>query len=216
MTTKLLAYHGDKKIKAKYLGRVRAHRKADQLIQGYGYWEDGRGCAVGCTIHSGNHADYETEMGIPLVLARLEDGIFERLPKELARQWPERFLSAIKPGADLSLVWAKFAAWMLLDEKDGVIRFAKHEQTIASIKCVGALYQRWAAGDKPATTEWESARYLTGAARAAAAYAASAAAYADAAADAAAAYAADAATAAARPNHYQKMADKLIELLKAA
>ena len=177
MTTKLLAYHGDKKIKTKYLGRVRAHRKADQLI------------------------------------ARLEDGIFERLPKELARQWPERFLSAIKPGADLSLVWAKFAAWMLLDEKDGVIRFAKHEQTIASIKCVGALYQRWAAGDKPATTEWESARYLTGAARAAAAYAASAAAYADAYADAAAAYAADAV---GRSKHYQKMADKLIELLKAA
>lgn len=27
----LIAYHGDPKIKAKYLRRVRAHRKADEL-----------------------------------------------------------------------------------------------------------------------------------------------------------------------------------------
>ena len=213
-TATLLAYNGNPATKRKYLGRVRRHRELDQLVQGYGYWEDGRGCAVGCTIHSGNHSAYETELGIPRQLAYLEDRLFENLPVELARQWPERFLSAIKPGADLSLVLPKFMVWMLSDQVDGVIRFAKREATRAAIQGVSALFVRWAAGDKPATSEWESARKIAYAAYAAytaadytAAYTAAYAAY-----DAAAAYAA----AAARSKHYQKMADKLIELLKAA
>ena len=54
------AFHGDPKVKTKYLKRVRAHRAADQIIHGT-YWEDGKGCAVGCTIHSSDHAAYETE-----------------------------------------------------------------------------------------------------------------------------------------------------------
>ena len=54
MTKQLLAYHGDPAIKAKYLARVRAHRKADELVQGTGWRTDGpygevRGCVVGCT-----------------------------------------------------------------------------------------------------------------------------------------------------------------------
>ena len=201
-TTKLLAYNGKTSVKRKYLGRIRKHRELDQLVQGYGYWKDGRGCAVGCTIHSGNHSAYETELGIPSALAHLEDRLFENLPVELARQWPEGFLSAIKPGADLSLVLPKFMVWMLSDSVDGVIRFAKREDTKLAIQGVSALFVRWAAGDKPTTSEWESARKI-------AAYAA------DAAYAAYAAYAA-AAAAAARSKHYQKMADKLIELLKEA
>lgn len=46
---KILAFFGDPKIKAKYLRRVKAHYKADEIIKGT-YWENGKGCAVGCTI----------------------------------------------------------------------------------------------------------------------------------------------------------------------
>ena len=112
----LLAYHGDKRIKSTYLKRVRDHRKADQLVQGFGYWQDGRGCAVGCTIHGSSHEAYETELGIPRQIAYLEDRFFESLPKEIARQWPERFLSAITPGRDLSLVLPRFMEWLLIED----------------------------------------------------------------------------------------------------
>ena len=111
----LLAYHGDPAIKAKYLARVQAHREADELIKGQ-YWEDGKGCAVGCTIHGSKHARYEIELGIPQMLARLEDCIFEGLPNGNAKKWPERFLSAAQPGQDLSLVGWKFLHWLLTDE----------------------------------------------------------------------------------------------------
>jgi hypothetical protein len=72
------AYHGKIEIKKKYLNRVLAHRKADELIQGYGCWKDGKG-------------------------------------------WPERFLKAITPGADLSLVWDRFASRLLTDPAGGGI-----------------------------------------------------------------------------------------------
>jgi hypothetical protein len=29
---------------------VRKHREADQLVQGCGYWHDGKGCAVGGAV----------------------------------------------------------------------------------------------------------------------------------------------------------------------
>ena len=91
----LIAYHGDPKVKEKYLARVRAHAAADEIIHGI-YWTGSKGCAVGCTIHSDNHAAYETELGIPRIIARLEDGIFEGLSNGRSKLWPEQFLSVAR------------------------------------------------------------------------------------------------------------------------
>src|ERR1019366_3865717 len=133
------AFHGDPAIKQKYLTRVKNHRLADEIIHGK-YWENGKGCAVGCTVHSNQHAAYESELGIPRILARLEDGIFESLSNGLALTWPERFLEAIKPGTDLSMVWPKFAVWMLTDEKYGVIKFSKSDAQRESIQTISDMY----------------------------------------------------------------------------
>ena len=114
MKTKLKAFHGDEKIKEKYIARVKAHAAADEIIKGE-YWENGKGCAVGCTVHSDKHSAYETELGIPFVLARLEDRIFEGMSNEKAKAFPLKFLESIEVGADLSLVWPKFAVWLLED-----------------------------------------------------------------------------------------------------
>src|SRR2546421_7216836 len=103
----MIAFHGDPKIKAKYLKRVRAHRKADQIIHGT-YWQDGKGCAIGCTVHSSSYKAYEDELGIPLILAKLEDKIFESLENGDSLIWPEHFLKCIKVGSDLSSVWDHF------------------------------------------------------------------------------------------------------------
>ena len=80
----LLAYHGQQAIKDKYLARVRAHRAADELVQGTG-WRDGKGCAVGCTLEA--YDRYLIELGIPLHLAHLEDRLFELQTPEDAQRW---------------------------------------------------------------------------------------------------------------------------------
>jgi len=113
MSNKIMrAYHNDPVIKAGILARLQAHYDADEIVKGH-YWENGTGCAVGCTVHSGEHAEYEPRFGIPRGLARLEDTIFEHLPNSDAMGWPLRFMNAIAPGADLSRVWPEFLRWML-------------------------------------------------------------------------------------------------------
>ena len=170
---------------------------------------------------------YQRLFGIPRVLAVLEDRLFEGLDIGLAKEWPLRFTAAIQEGADLSEVFPKFQRWLLIDPDYGVIRFAKTNKQRKVIEEAADIYLDWPNVDR------EKARLVRDAARAAAAADSYAYTAADAAADAAAYaaayaayaaadadYAADAAVyasyAAARKEHYRVMADKLIELIKAA
>ena len=111
----MLSYHSDPALKARYLARVEGHADADEIIKGR-YWEAGKGCAVGCTIHGDSHLDFEHELGIPQVLAWLEDVIFEGLPNRLAKTWPERFLSSIAPGKELSGISWQLLLWLLTED----------------------------------------------------------------------------------------------------
>jgi len=183
----MLAYHNDPAIKFKLLADLQAHADADRIVKGQ-YWDNGKGCAVGCTLQSmrsendghDEHAEYETLLGIPQMLARLEDCIFEGLPNAEAMEWPMRFAAAITPGADLSRVGWKWLHWLLTD---GLPRVNDATITAAIAQCADVLL--------PLTRGEPTCR---DAARAAA-YAAGAAAYAAA---------------------YSRMAEKLIELLEAA
>lgn len=103
------SFHNNPTIKAKYLERITAHEKADEIVKGI-YWEEGKGCAVGCTVEKSDgtqHSSFETELGLPEWLARLEDTIFEGLPNEEAKTFPRRFLEAINVGSDLTAVKLK-------------------------------------------------------------------------------------------------------------
>jgi hypothetical protein len=111
----MIAYHGKSTEKSKILKQLRAHARADEIIKG-GYWGDGKGCAVGCTLHSNRHEDYEPKFGIPQMLARLEDTVFEGLPNDEAKEWPVQFMEAIAAGADLSRVGWQFLHWLLTDK----------------------------------------------------------------------------------------------------
>src|SRR5690606_15257740 len=206
---KLLSFHNDPAIKEKYLNRLYLHYKADEIIQGT-YWQNGKGCAVGCTVHSRSHESYESELGIPRVLAYLEDGIFEGLPNEKAKEFPIQFLEAIPVGVDLEPVWRKFMIWLLIDENEGVIRHAKTAETKKVIKDVAKAFktasrEKWATVRRAAYAAAYATEYAVDAdayAVTATAYAVTATAYtADAAyanaADVAADAAADAATHAA-------------------
>ena len=180
MQTKLRAFHGDEKIKEKYLARVKEHARLDNIIKGQ-YWQYGKGCAVGCTIQCDSHLAYEIELGIPSVIARLEDIIFEKMNNNKAKTFPVKFLSSINTGADLSLVWPKFVVWLLDDPIDGVGKYIT-EAKPAFNKVVDG-YKRMIVGEDLSSKEWldireDSERERIGAASAAANYASAAAIYA--------------------------------------
>jgi hypothetical protein len=235
----MLSFHNDPAIKKKYLSRVRAHAKADELTQGIG-WSNGKGCAIGCTLEAYDHSRYPIELGIPQILARLEDRIFEGLSRADAQKWPARFLSAIRVGRDLSEVWPKFAIWLLRDVRkharpdgkkaiDGVIgyfRLLPSERTFEKAQKVRAAASAASAADAAAAyAAYADAADADAADAAAYAAASAASAYAAASAADAAAYAASAAYAdaadadaadAARKRHFKRQAEKLLELLRAA
>lgn len=145
----------NEKLKRDLLEEVKKHRLAGQLIRGYyGNVADNnfKGCAVGCSLHSyavlkniqldtSNHELYEKYFGIPTILARLKGIFYEGLPQKQAILWPEQFFSAIKPNADLSGVWRKFAIWLLIDKKHGVIKYATNLDCRTAIQQVAELYK---------------------------------------------------------------------------
>jgi hypothetical protein len=220
MMTKLLAWHGDAELQSKAIAGMAEHRKADRLVKGI-YWEGGKGCAVGCLIHSNDHAEYEPRFGIPQALAQLEDTIFENLPNGDALAWPERFLKAARPGADLSLVQWKFLAFIVEEAS------ARAEAASVREACQPALeVVRAKARGEEVTEEAESAAWSArsaawsaaeSAARSAAWSAESAARSAWSAAETAARSAAwSAAESAAESAAWKRFADKLVELMEEA
>ena len=138
------AFHNDPLIKAQYIARVRSHREAEQLVRGVG-WDNGRGCAVGCTLEAYDHARYPIELGIPEALARLEDAVFERLPENEWPLWPEKFLDAIPVGAELEFIQWQFLHWLLTDS--GLLIDGGQEDVRKAIDGSAALMAKMARGE---------------------------------------------------------------------
>ena len=204
------------------LAELQYHYDHDEIIKGR-YWEAGKGCAVGCILKNDNHMEYETEFGIPVMLAKLEDRIFEGLPNGQSKAWPQLFMfTALSVGKTrkermklLQLVGWRFLYWLLKEElPKNVVGEGKIFDDVRSAigQCADVLYPL-TKGDK---VDKKSAADAADAAADAAYAAAYAAADAACAAAYAAAYAAGAAYAAAGAGCYQRMADKLIELINEA
>lgn len=108
----LLAYPEGQPQKDALIAQIHQHRIKDQLVKGI-YWEGGKGCAIGCSLHASYHPIGELRYGIPITLWYLDDSIFENLPNGEAMLWPERFAAAFIPGRDYSIVEWRFLHWLL-------------------------------------------------------------------------------------------------------
>ena len=164
MTNKLIAFHGKQEIKDKYIARVKAHQEADEITKGI-YWQNGKGCAVGCTIEGSDHKKFEVELGIPTVLAHLEDGLFESMSNEEAKKFPLRFLEAIPVGADLSDVFKHLVVWEWDDSVHGLknIQEIKDDKELYDCcEAVTELYRRTLKGEEVETSEWSKLEELAG------------------------------------------------------
>ena len=83
----------DSELASTVMAELKYHLDNDEITKGE-YWEKGKGCAVGCLLKSGNHREYEVKFGIPVLLARLEDTLFEGLESKASKLWPQRFMGA--------------------------------------------------------------------------------------------------------------------------
>ena len=149
------AFHADPAVKAKYVARLRAHRAAEELVQGQGF-KNGKGCAVGCTLDNYDHARYPTELGLPVWIAHLENQIFEGLPKAEAEKFAEDFLAVIPVGADVDAVRWQLA---ILRHTQDLNRLSENTEPYAA-QCRQAIQGviAWITAGSAAESAWSAAR----------------------------------------------------------
>ena len=98
------AWYGEPELKAEVMRRLHEDQELDRIAQAI-YWEDGRGCHLGCLTrrNEGAHAATERMFAIPERIAYWLETVFEGLPTSDAPQWVIDSTDAIPVGADLSL-----------------------------------------------------------------------------------------------------------------
>ena len=102
--------------------------------------------------------------GIPAELAYLECAFYRRLPPVLARQWPERFVNAVREGADLSGVADRLMLWLLRDLESPLMLDMEVAQRLWRDKLplaeAASLFDSKLAGDPPAPQKGDDLRSL--------------------------------------------------------
>lgn len=152
---KKLTYHNKAEVKEHYIARMNEHVEADKLVKGQ-YWEDGKGCAVGCLVHGSDHSELAKVVGWPEWLCHLMDEIFEGLPNERAQLFPSQLLSAVPVGKDISLVKNRFLHWLLMDE---CLQYAGYDKQVQdAIKGAAQLHADVIEGITVTDKQWDTAR----------------------------------------------------------
>ncbi len=109
--------------KGEFVNEMKRHQRLDNLTKGT-YGHGVKGCAVGCGISSINklkslhlrwsdHSQFETYLGIPEWLARVEDVIFQGVSLKRSKKWPVEFSQAIISGVDLNQIKIPFITMIL-------------------------------------------------------------------------------------------------------
>lgn len=135
----MVAYHNDRELKERLPAEMTEHSQA--IIHGRASSDWGA-----------EYERYETDYGIPERLTRLAEAIIG-LPL---------FLAAIPVGADLSLVWPRFALWLLVDSHnglksnkgagEGVAGIVDDEQLRLIIYRIAGLMAQWISTEVPPMT----------------------------------------------------------------
>ena len=97
---------------AKLREEVAAHVAADSIIQGI-YWDEkaSKGCFIGCFAKGDNPVINETTYGLPVMLQRIAENIFEALPAVEAKAFFAALPDAVAcDGKDLTKVGWQFLA----------------------------------------------------------------------------------------------------------
>lgn len=153
----MIAWYGEQKLKDAALARLREHRRLDHLAQGV-YFQDGRGCHLGCLTHtdSGAHEATERMFGLPQRVAYWLESVFEGLPSDRCAWWVITSTEAIPVGADLSLCHHELAAWLLGPESPSAAG-SQHDLVRAAIEGMRRLHERAAAGEAITGEQWSAA-----------------------------------------------------------
>jgi len=166
---------------------VATHVAADSIVQG-DYWdeENRHGCYIGCLAKGDDPTINEVTYGLPVILQRIAEGIFETLPADEAKAFFAALPDAIAcDGKDLTKVSWQFLAAELRSLPEQLAEIQAFIDPVIAGMDLLASGQKWPAADAAAAAAaaaWAAAPVAAAAAWATRAAAVCAAAAADAAA----------------------------------
>lgn len=157
MTKKLNSFNGEPKLKDKLLQAIKLDKQNERIIKGK-YWEDDKGCCIGCGEHAlctilndkftdRKHKYLADKLDIPESIFHLGDGIFEGLSNEESQQFVVDFYEALLVGHDYSLFEYKIKIEILINEDFGVRKYGNN-QIKKIIDNVVKLHNEKLAGDE--------------------------------------------------------------------
>jgi len=136
------AFFNDPQLKASLLARLEGHFIADEIVQGH-YWENGKGCFIGCAIHGDKEMEFPRQFGLSPYVARLGEYFFERFPAARAKALPIDIIASIPVGVDSSFVWPRFLHWQVTHPDYGLLRLPLEPAVARIVQEVDALYANW-------------------------------------------------------------------------
>lgn len=104
------AFNGDKNVKEQVLQQIEQAIRS-QKINRRTSLIDALGL-IDRSAFSMVFSEVADKLQIPVVLLHMQDAIFDGLSAGRAQNWYRELLSAIEPGADLTVATWKFAVWM--------------------------------------------------------------------------------------------------------
>jgi len=114
------AYHGSPALKEELLARVAVHAASNDIPKRDGSTRrpspfHAPGATSWVRDSAAPYLAMERQWGIPQMLARLEDVIYQGIPYSDAMAWPRRFAESMPVGADLSRVGWRFLHGILTE-----------------------------------------------------------------------------------------------------
>ena len=191
--SKPLTFNNKQSVKDKYVKRMQQHAEADEVIQGT-YWEEGKGCFIGCLMEDTQPHDKVDAIGLDPRLTYLLDSIFEGLSNDEAKIFARDTIGKIPVGVDSYIIYCKFMYWLM---ERNAKRSKDYPEVVKACRQVKKLYRKLIDGKQVADNEWSAAESAAWSARSAARSAAESAAW-----------------SAAWSVEYKLMAKKIHELLK--
>ena len=180
----MLTFHSDPAKKQARIDRAKRHVEQDRLMSGTYNDGNGHGCSVGCDAmdidpeNSENpHAIVSGYDGTPEWLEHLRDVIFEGLPSDNRAGWHVALAEAIPVGVDIAPVRHRLAAWIL--SADGpMTEGINHETVRESIETIRQMHERAGRGEETIeSAAWSAAKSAAGSAARSAGYSVRSAAY---------------------------------------
>ena len=152
-----IAFHGDPKVKAQALERLRRHIAAGSFVY-FPAWEEGRANVIGAVMEADDTPGFGERLGYPIALAEtLPMFVNGFRPQAEAERFAQAWLERTPVGADLTRIVSRLVLDLLANPELAVLteRVPDVEQ---GRRAIMTLHRRAIEGDEPDRKTWKAAR----------------------------------------------------------